>query len=142
MPSPLKPGCLRAVYGTDNGRHFVNQRAVPNAENLLLDLTVATSIRLHVQFLERNPTKIARISMSPPKPPPPRLLPSPESSPVQAVAGDGVADYQGKHKRWEQNTMTRPRSKTTLHYSVVKSGLPAAEATSRVLPLPEPQGAA
>lgn len=74
MPSPLKPGCLRAVYGTDNGRHFVNQRAVPNAENLLLDLTVATSIRLHVQFLERNPTKIARISMSPPKPPPPAFF--------------------------------------------------------------------
>lgn len=150
MPSPLKPGCLWAVYGTDNGRHFVNQSAVPNAENLLLGFTFRqlpfyspkqtnkNIIRLHVQFLERNPTKLARISMSPPKASP-GLLPSPESSPVQVVAGEGVADYQSKHKRREQNTMTRPRSKTTLHYSVAKSGLPAAEATSRALLLPEPQ---
>lgn len=28
-----------------------------------------------------------------------------------------MADYQGKHKRREQNTMTRPRSKTTLQCS-------------------------
>lgn len=132
MSLPLKPDCLWAVYGTDNGRHFVNQSAVPNSENLLLGLTVATSIlflkqtnkniiRLHVQFLERNPTKLARISVSPPSSKGPLgLLLSPESSPVQVVAGEGVADYQGKHKRREQNTMTRPRSKTTLQCSQVR----------------------
>lgn len=27
-------------------------------------------------------------------------------------SGEGVGDYQGKHKRQEQHTMTRPRSKT------------------------------
>lgn len=132
MSLPLKPDCLWTVYGTDNGRHFVNQSAVPNSENLLLGLTVATFIlflkqtnknitRLHVQFLERNPTKLARISVSPPSSKGPLgLLLSPESSPVQVVAGEGVADYQGKHKRREQNTMTRPRSKTTLQCSQVR----------------------
>lgn len=63
MSLPLKPDCLWAVYGTDNGRHFVNQSAVPNSENLLLGLTVATSIL----FLKQTNKNIIRLTCPVPR---------------------------------------------------------------------------
>lgn len=80
MSSPLKPECCRwAYYGINNGRHFVNQESSAKRRDIIFKhdssgfhFTPQTNkniIRLNVQFLEKSPTKLAGISMSPSKSP-------------------------------------------------------------------------